>query len=118
MIKLSYIRKLPNGRWRVFSEKGKNLGTFNSRELAQKRLKQIEMFKHMNKRKRALLNLFDIVKEADIEPFYSFIMRDKNKIGEEELFSFMSNFKKIFDEELLKGNPEPEVTAMEKSNAS
>ena len=46
LVKLSYIRKLPNGKYRVFSEKGKNMGTYDSRKGALKRLRQIEFFKH------------------------------------------------------------------------
>ncbi len=29
-VKCAYIKKLPNGKYRVFSEKGKNLGTYPS----------------------------------------------------------------------------------------
>lgn len=36
MIKLAYIRKLPNGKYRVFSEKGKNMGTYTSMSAAKK----------------------------------------------------------------------------------
>jgi 8-oxo-dGTP pyrophosphatase MutT (NUDIX family) len=42
----AYIRKLPSGKWRVYSEAGKNLGTFPSKEKAEKHLKEIEFFKH------------------------------------------------------------------------
>lgn len=35
-------------KYQVRSEKGKNMGTYNSREEAEARLKQIERFKHMN----------------------------------------------------------------------
>jgi len=34
-------------QWCVFSEGGKRMGCYNSRKGAEKRLKQIEMFKHM-----------------------------------------------------------------------
>ena len=34
-------------KYQVQSEKGKNLGTYNTREEAQKRLKQVEYFKHI-----------------------------------------------------------------------
>jgi len=44
--KEAYIRKLPNGKYRVYSEKGKNMGTFDSKEKAQKHLREIEYFKH------------------------------------------------------------------------
>ena len=44
------IRKVKGG-YRVYSEKGRNMGTYKTKEAAKKRLKQIEMFKHMKKRK-------------------------------------------------------------------
>ncbi len=47
MIKEGKIRKLPNGKYRVLSEKGKNLGTFPSKEQAKRRLRQVEYFKHV-----------------------------------------------------------------------
>jgi len=47
MFKLSYIRQIKNGKWRVFSKKGKTLGTYNTKQEASDRLKQIEMFKSM-----------------------------------------------------------------------
>ena len=37
-----------DNKYQVQSEKGKNLGTYNTRAEAEKRLKQVEMFKHMN----------------------------------------------------------------------
>lgn len=37
-------------KWQVQSEKGKNLGTYDSKEEAEKRLQQVEMFKHMKKK--------------------------------------------------------------------
>lgn len=46
MIKVAYIKKLPNGKYRVYSESGKNMGTFSSKSEAKNRLKQIEYFKH------------------------------------------------------------------------
>ena len=35
-------------KWQVQSEKGKNLGTYNTRKEAEKRLKQVEYFKHLD----------------------------------------------------------------------
>jgi len=46
ILKKAYIRKLPEGKWRVYSEKGKNLGTYDTESEAKKRLAQIEFFKH------------------------------------------------------------------------
>jgi len=48
LVKLARIRKLPGGKYRVLSEKGKNLGTSDSKEEAVKRLRQVEYFKHQD----------------------------------------------------------------------
>ena len=42
------IVKLNNGKYQVQSEKGRNLGTYNTKKEAEDRLKDVEMFKHMN----------------------------------------------------------------------
>jgi hypothetical protein len=39
------IRKIGPSRWRIYSQKGKNLGTYDSLAKAKKRLGQIEFFK-------------------------------------------------------------------------
>jgi hypothetical protein len=41
------IRKIGKSTWRIYSHKGKNLGTYKSFQKAKKRLGQIEAFKHM-----------------------------------------------------------------------
>ena len=38
-----------DNKYQVQSEKGRNLGTYNTKSEAEKRLKQVEMFKHMKK---------------------------------------------------------------------
>jgi GH24 family phage-related lysozyme (muramidase) len=43
--KISYIKKIGPNKFRVFSESGKNMGTYSSRGAAKKRLSQIEFFK-------------------------------------------------------------------------
>lgn len=43
---LAYIRKV-GSEYCVFSKSGKRMGCYKSRPAAEKRLKQIEMFKHM-----------------------------------------------------------------------
>lgn len=48
---LEYIKKEGN-MFVVRSEKGKNLGKFASKSAAAKRLRQIEYFKHVKKRKK------------------------------------------------------------------
>ena len=62
LLKLSFIRKLPNGKYRVLSEKGRNLGTYTSKEEAKKRLKQIEFFKHKDKNKSSDSGKIDLGK--------------------------------------------------------
>ncbi len=42
------IKKV-NGKWRVVSEKGKNLGESGSEEAAKKRLREVEFFKNYKK---------------------------------------------------------------------
>lgn len=42
------IRKVKEG-YRVVSKKGRSLGTYKTREEAEKRLRQVEFFKHLNK---------------------------------------------------------------------
>ena len=44
------IRKVRGG-YRVLSESGRNMGTYQTRPEAEKRLRQIEMFKHLRKRR-------------------------------------------------------------------
>jgi hypothetical protein len=44
------IKKQSNGKYKVVSESGKNLGSNLSKEGAQKRLRQVEYFKRIKKR--------------------------------------------------------------------
>ena len=46
IIKSKIVKK--DNKYQVQSEKGKNLGTYDTKEQAEERLKQVEMFKHMN----------------------------------------------------------------------
>lgn len=94
MIKLSYIRKLTNGKYRVFSEKGKNMGTFDSLKAAKKRLQQIEFFKH---KKGSLSFLIKEAKIYDITFTYSGIIRFLRQEKPEMLLKFMQLFKEAFD---------------------
>lgn len=45
------IKKVKEG-YKVVAESGRNMGTYPTREQAEKRLRQIEMFKHMKKGKK------------------------------------------------------------------
>ena len=44
------IRKVQGG-YRVLSESGRNMGTYQTKAEAEKRLRQIEMFKHLKKKR-------------------------------------------------------------------
>lgn len=46
LIKSKIVKK--DDKYQVQSEKGKNLGTYNTKEEAEKRLKQVEYFKHQS----------------------------------------------------------------------
>ncbi len=46
--KVAYIKQIGKNKFRVYSEKGRNMGTYNSRAAAKKRLRDIEYFKHKN----------------------------------------------------------------------
>src|ERR1700722_8088556 len=74
LVALAKISKLPDGKYRVLSQKGKNLGTFYSERAAKKHLKEVEYFKHLDKSDaeddKSIIDLTD----AD-EFAYSAIMR-------------------------------------------
>lgn len=97
----SYIKKINDGEWRVFSRDGKNLGTFNSKEKAKKRLKQIEFFKRTKKasqeKKEEIIDLSDID-----ELSYSAIAREIRKKYSNDIFmDFLNTYKSVFDILLL-----------------
>jgi hypothetical protein len=98
--KIAYIRKLPSGKYRVFSEKGKNLGTFDSHDAAAKHLGEIEFFKHKHASKE--------------EPeTYSSTLRRLNKEGDDHATKcFLSAFKNAFDKLVLDGDTEPAEKAL------
>ncbi len=45
-IGLEIKKHLKDGRWRLLSKKGKNLGTFDTEEEVDKREKEVNCFKH------------------------------------------------------------------------
>lgn len=44
------IKSVGNGKYKVYSKEGKALSKELSKEAAEKRLKEIEMFKHIKKK--------------------------------------------------------------------
>ena len=83
MIKKSKIRKLKDNKYRVYSEKGRNMGTFNSKTKAKNRLKEIEYFKSISKADD-MTNAVD-----DVGVFFEEELPDK-KIKVEDLFGNQS----------------------------
>lgn len=104
--KVAYIKELPNGEWSVLSEKGKHLGTYDTKKKAIKRLKQVEYFKAHKPKKRK--------KKASNEDSYSHIMRELNKSENKDARDkFQSEFKKSFDKALLDSEESPEEAALQ-----
>jgi len=64
----SYIRKMPEqDRWCVYTEKGRSMGCYPSRAKAEKRLQQVEMFKHMG----VNISIEEIENRVNKLPLYS-----------------------------------------------
>lgn len=112
MVITAVIRKLPNGKYQVKSESGKNLGTYPSRPQALKRLQQIEMFKHMDKNKADDKKEIDL---TDIDDFsYSAVMRKlRQKATKEQVMEFLKLFKAHFDKAVKNKSQKPEKIALQ-----
>lgn len=108
--KTAKIRKMPNGKYRVLSEKGKNMGTYNSREGAKKRLRQVEYFKHFD---HAAAD--DIIDLTDIDEMaYSAIIRKlRQKTSDEVVQVFLKIFKQEFDKSVKHKINTPEKVALQ-----
>ena len=66
MHKIGYIKKLKDSRYRVFSEKGRNMGTYKNMADAKERLRQIEFFKRRSPLSRKLSFLEVVFKEKGL----------------------------------------------------
>lgn len=49
------IVHLQNGKWQVQSEKGRNMGTYDTKKEAEKRLGQVEYFKHLKEARKNII---------------------------------------------------------------
>lgn len=112
LIKIAYIKKMPNGKYRVFSEKGKNLGTYNSRDAAKKRLRQIEYFKHIDKSNADDSEIIDL---TDMDDFsYSACLRKiRQKCTKEQIREFLKLYKYQFDKAIKAKLQKPEKIALQ-----
>jgi hypothetical protein len=114
--KFGRIRKLPNGKYRVLSEKGKNLGTSNSKQDAVERLKEVEYFKHKddNSADDKKKEIIDLMGASDFS--YSAIMREMRQEGsKEQVKLFLTLFKKEFDKAVKSKLQKPEKIALQNS---
>lgn len=116
LVKIARIRKLPDGRYRVLSQKGKDLGTYRSQKAAEKRLRQVEFFKHLDKSKAddegKPVEPIDLT-DAD-EFSYSAIMRKiRQKASPEQVKLFLKLFKMQFDKAVKGKINKPERVALQ-----
>jgi hypothetical protein len=122
MIKNAYIKKIDEKTWRVYSQKGKNLGTFKSLKAAKDHLQEVEFFKNKDLNKNARSDFYQKIIEAkehnhkhhkhhkhDEESTYSALLRKINKENPENIKKVMSNFKKIFENALKDETPLDEI---------
>lgn len=100
LLKIAKIKKLPNGQYRVVSKKGKNLGTYQTKEEAVERLRQVEYFKH----KKAEIN-----KELTYSSLFRLFRTSKN---DDLLNKFKKIFKEKFDESLINNLENPEKISL------
>ena len=116
LVKLARIRKLPGGKYRVLSEKGKNLGTSETKEEAVKRLRQVEYFKRHdeNEFKEEEEKVIDLTGAVDFS--YSAIMREmRQEASKEQVREFLVYFKREFDKAVKKRLQKPEKVALQNS---
>jgi len=120
MNKIAYIKEISKGKWRVLSKKGRNLGTYDSKEQAEKRLKQVEFFKHWPfhpvRKKKAIENLYNkiILGEnlPEVTSTFSAEMRELRKNNPEKVMSFLKQFNQSFQNSLQEGIDNPEQAAL------
>lgn len=114
LIKVARIKKMPNGKYRVESLKGKNLGESDSYESAVKRLQQVEFFKNQDVSNVDDEKIIDLTGAVDFA--FSAIMREMRKnASKEQVREFLISFKKEFDKAVKSKNQKPEKIALQNS---
>lgn len=114
LVKIARIRKLPNGSYRVLSRTNKNLGTYKSKERAEKRLKQVEYFKHFDHanvedEKTTIIDLSD----ADEFAYSAFMRKLRQKANPEQVKQFLQIYKLQFDKAVKNKLTKPEKVALQ-----
>ena len=85
-------------KWQAQSEKGKSFGTYDTKEEAEKRLQQMEMFKHMNEEYKDFEDL-TIYELRDL-PIGS-IIKIRMSDGYGKLVDGVNAYKKVDDDEFI-----------------
>jgi len=113
LTKLARISQLPGGRYRVLSQKGKNLGTYRSRGSAENRLRQVEFFKHLDKSDAD--DSREVIDLKDIDDFsYSAIMRKlRQRASPEQVREFQKIYKLYFDKSFKNKISSPAKVALQ-----
>lgn len=113
-LKLAVVRKLPNGKYRVLSQKGKNLGTYDSESAARKRLKQVEYFKHLDKSDADDNSVIDLSKAEEFT--FSSIMRQlRQNSSKQQVKDFLKLFKNEFERAVRNKMKKPDRVALQNS---
>jgi hypothetical protein len=89
------IRKIDAHHWRLYSGKGKNLGTFDSLGAAKKHEGEVQYFKHLNELDPGTNGDDDPYKDIDL-PFYdtkrkAIWRKDLSKVKKQKFASFILN---------------------------
>lgn len=115
LMKIAVIKRLPNGKYRVLSEKGKNLGTYKSKDAAKKRLKQIEFFKHIEDNNKAEDEAKSVIDLSEVEELsYSALLRKLRKNAPKECVKeFLKIYNDQFNRAIRDGLQKPESIAMQ-----
>jgi hypothetical protein len=110
----AYIKQIGN-KWRVFSQKGKNLGTFDSEKAAKRHLKQVEYFKLLDKSHAE--DDASVIDLTDADEFaYSAMMRKlREKASKEQVTTFLKLYKAEFDRAVKAKLKKPERVALQNS---
>ena len=121
MNKIAFIKEISKGKWRVLSKKGRNLGTYDSKEQAEKRLKQVEFYKHWPfhpiRKKKSVEDLYGkiVLGEENIPEItstFSAEMRELRKNNPDQVMNFLKQFNQSFQNSLQEGIDNPEQAAL------
>lgn len=108
-MKINEVIRPVKGGFRLYSKKGKNLGTFDTRAGAEKHEREVQAFKHMNEETGAeMLSIFqDMHHDAgNNDDMDNFILAHDWKLGdftpdmfpsEEEFFDYDDPFDRVID---------------------